>query len=63
VALAEVLEQCVAFQRLKAGLGEVGTDEGIQRYLSEREEVEPEAGLELEAIKRFEERISLANNG
>jgi hypothetical protein len=58
VALAEVVEQYVAFERLKAGLGKVGTEAEIQQYLSEREEVEPEAGINPEAIGRFEEWIS-----
>jgi hypothetical protein len=61
VALAEAVEQYVAFERLKAGLGKVGTEAEIQQYLSEREEVEPEAEIEPEAIRRFEERISRAN--
>jgi len=58
VALAEVVEQYVAFERLKAGLGKVGTEAEIQQYLSEREEVELEAEMKPEAIRRFEERIS-----
>ena len=33
VALAEVVEQYMAFERLKARLGKVGTDDEIQRYL------------------------------
>ena len=57
VALAEVVEQYVAFERLRAELGEVGTEVEIQQYLSEREEVEPEAAMNPEAIRRFEERI------
>jgi hypothetical protein len=61
MALAEVVKQYVAFERLKAGLGKVGTDEEIQQYLSEREEVEPEAEIEPEAIRRFEEGISRVN--
>ena len=61
VTLAEVVEQYVAFERLKTGLGEAGTEAEIQQYLSEREEVEPEAEIEPEAIRRFEERISRAN--
>jgi hypothetical protein len=61
VALAEVVEQYVAFERLKAELDEVGTEAETQQYLSEREEVEPEAGINPEAIRRFEERISRAN--
>jgi len=33
VALAEVVEQYMAFERLKAGLGKVDTDDEIQGYL------------------------------
>jgi hypothetical protein len=61
VALAEVVEQYVAFERLKAGLGKVETEAQIQQYFSEREEVEPETEIEPEAIRRFEEQTSQAN--
>ncbi len=56
----DVLEQYRAFEQLKAELGQVATEEEVDRYLSGREPAKPEAELITEAIGRFEARIKRA---
>ncbi len=56
----QVSEQYKAFEALLSRLGKEASDEEIEQYLSEREPVEPEAGLKPEALARFKERIAPA---
>ncbi len=54
----QVSEQYEAFEALLSRLGKEASNEEVERYLSEREPVEPEAELKPEATARFKERIS-----
>ncbi|MCB0211709.1 MAG: hypothetical protein KDJ52_20390 [Anaerolineae bacterium] len=57
-ASKQIREQKAAYEAVLSRLGPEATDEEVERYLSEREQVEPEAGLEPEAIIRLKERIA-----
>ncbi|MCB0193038.1 MAG: toxin-antitoxin system HicB family antitoxin [Anaerolineae bacterium] len=54
----QIKEQQAAYEAMLSRLGPKATDEEVERYLSEREQGEPEAELEPEAIIRLKERIA-----
>lgn len=54
----EVAEQRTAFETLLSKLGREATDEEVEHYLSERETVDLETGLEAEAVIRLKKRIA-----
>ncbi|GAB4429927.1 MAG: hypothetical protein Kow0031_10600 [Anaerolineae bacterium] len=54
----QIADQKAAFEALLTSLGAEATDEEVEQYLSERESVEPEPGLEAEAVIRLKERIA-----
>ncbi|MEW5959812.1 MAG: toxin-antitoxin system HicB family antitoxin [Chloroflexota bacterium] len=58
VSPERVAEQRTAFEALLTRLGPAASDEEVERFLSERETVEPEAELEVEAVNRLKERIA-----
>jgi hypothetical protein len=53
----QVAEQYEAYAALLSRLGREATDEEVEKYLSEREQVTPEAELEQEAVRRLKESI------
>lgn len=61
VSPTQVADQKKAFEALLARLGPQATDEEIAQYLAAREPVEPEAGLEPEAVKRLQARLAFAD--
>ncbi len=60
VSSGQVAEQYKDYETLLSQLGPEATDEQVEKYLSERERVEPEADLEREAVIRLREKIMQA---
>ena len=57
IPLEQVVKQQEAFEQLLDRLGKPATDEEVERYLAERETVEPEPELNAEAVQQFQSRI------
>jgi len=60
VSSGQVAEQYKDYEALLSQLGPEATDEQVEKYLSERERVEPAADLEREAVMRLKEKVMQA---